>query len=278
MGFADAGKLGVPVRPRVYSDRLPKNVAQVGVEGPVFEIGGSNPDIFNLDYDLHAKITKSEYFKCLYVFKTFDKVVDLVYEKVTYVEPWTHRGTQKRGFHKCPSSAFCLLLKLFHLQLTEDQVRALLDHPDSTYIRAIGMLYVRYGTKPRGVPQTRAAARAPAAARRRRPDGLVALARRVPRRPRGVQPGHPGLPDDDARRVRAAASNFDGARAGRERRVAREGGARIPVDQSVDAARAGSRGGSSTRATSRTSRRRCRPCSPRRSSTACPCTSRSTRT
>mmetsp|Transcript_31033 Transcript_31033/g.105273 ORF Transcript_31033/g.105273 Transcript_31033/m.105273 type:complete len:216 (-) Transcript_31033:475-1122(-) len=141
MGFADAGKLGVPVRPRVYSDRLPKNVAQVGVEGPVFEIGGSNPDIFNLDYDLHAKITKSEYFKCLYVFKTFDKVVDLVYEKVTYVEPWTHRGTQKRGFHKCPSSAFCLLLKLFHLQLTEDQVRALLDHPDSTYIRAIGMLY-----------------------------------------------------------------------------------------------------------------------------------------
>ena len=152
MGFADAGKLGVPVRPRVYSDRLPKNVAQVGVEGPVFEIGGSNPDIFNLDYDLHAKITKSEYFKCLYVFKTFDKVVDLVYEKVTYVEPWTHRGTQKRGFHKCPSSAFCLLLKLFHLQLTEDQVRALLDHPDSTYIRAIGMLYVRYGTKPRGVP------------------------------------------------------------------------------------------------------------------------------
>ena len=26
MGFADAGKLGVPVRPRVYSDRLPKNV------------------------------------------------------------------------------------------------------------------------------------------------------------------------------------------------------------------------------------------------------------
>ncbi|KAH8056038.1 hypothetical protein JL722_7867 [Aureococcus anophagefferens] len=135
MGFADAGKLGVPVRPRVYSDRLPKNVAQVGVEGPVFEIGGSNPDIFNLDYDLHAKITKSEYFKCLYVFKTFDKVVDLVYEKVTYVEPWTHRGTQKRGFHKCPSSAFCLLLKLFHLQLTEDQYRMsvhLAKHEDMT--------------------------------------------------------------------------------------------------------------------------------------------------
>ena len=148
MGFADAGKLGVPIRPRVYSDKLPKNVAQEGVEGAVFEIGGINPETFNIEHDLHAKIVKSEYFKCLYVFKTFDKVVDLVYEKVTYVEPWTHRGTQKRGFFKCPSSAFCLLLKLFHLRLTEDQVRGLLDHPDSTYIRALGMLYVRYGADP----------------------------------------------------------------------------------------------------------------------------------
>ena len=33
MGFADTGKLGVAVRPRVYSDRLPKNVAQPGLEG-----------------------------------------------------------------------------------------------------------------------------------------------------------------------------------------------------------------------------------------------------
>ena len=81
MGFADAGKLGVPIRPRVYSDKLPKNVAQEGVEGAVFEIGGINPETFNIEHDLHAKIVKSEYFKCLYVFKTFDKVVDLVYEK-----------------------------------------------------------------------------------------------------------------------------------------------------------------------------------------------------
>ena len=77
MGFADTGKLGVAVRPRVYSDRLPKNVAQPGLEGKkLFQIGGVNPTIFNLDAALHAKITQSEYFKCLYVFKTFDKTVD----------------------------------------------------------------------------------------------------------------------------------------------------------------------------------------------------------
>lgn len=108
MGFADAGKLGVPVRPRVYSDRLPKNVAQENApQGKIFEISGFNPELYNMEQDLHQKITRSEYFKCLYVFKTFDKVVDLVYEKVSYIEPWTHRGTQKRGYHKSPSSAFC---------------------------------------------------------------------------------------------------------------------------------------------------------------------------
>ena len=153
MGFADTGKLGVAVRPRVYSDRLPKNVAQPGLEGKkLFQIGGVNPTIFNLDAALHAKITQSEYFKCLYVFKTFDKVVDLIYEKVSYVEPFTHRGAStKRSLQKQPSSAFCLLLKLFHLRLTEDQVRELLDHPDSTYLRVMGMLYVRYGTPAPGV-------------------------------------------------------------------------------------------------------------------------------
>ena len=206
MGFADTGKLGVAVRPRVYSDRLPKNVAQPGLEGKkLFQIGGVNPTIFNLDAALHAKITQSEYFKCLYVFKTFDKIVDLIYEKVSYVEPFTHRGAStKRSLQKQPSSAFCLLLKLFHLRLTEDQVRELLDHPDSTYLRVMGMLYVRYGTPAPGVAilsfdiifHTY----------RRRPVGLLEVARRVLRRPRGVLPGHPADAHDDGRRLRAAAA------------------------------------------------------------------------
>lgn len=165
MGFADHSSTGVgskdgagenstvrldtqvAVRPRVYSDRLPKNVQQDESEmiGPIFIVGGQNAKCFNIERELHHKITRSEYFKRLYVFKTFKKVVDVIYEKVTNVAPWIQRGQQKRGFWKTPSSAFCLLLKLFHLKLTEAQVRELLDHPDSPYIRAIGMLYVRYG-------------------------------------------------------------------------------------------------------------------------------------
>ena len=110
-------------------------------KGPLFELSG-NLETFNFHPMLHEKIVESEYFKCLFVFKTFEKCVDVIYEKVTYVEPWAAGSTRS------PSSAYCLLLKLLHLRLTELQVKALLDHGDSPYIRAIGALYVRYGCEP----------------------------------------------------------------------------------------------------------------------------------
>ena len=122
---------------------LPKNVAQdpMLAKGALFEIHGDQ-ETFNLHQMLYEKTFESEYFKALFIFKTFEKVVDVIYEKVSYVEPWA--ATEVRS----PSSAYCLLLKLFHLRLTEPQVRALLDHGDSTYIRALGALYVRYACPP----------------------------------------------------------------------------------------------------------------------------------
>lgn len=133
---------GIPIS-QSKINLLPKNVAQdpMDAKGPIFDLHG-NPDTFNLHPMLHEKIDESEYYKCLFVFKTFDKVVDVIYEKVTYVEPWAAGSTRS------PSSAYCLLLKLFHLRLTEIQVKALLDHGDSPYIRALGALYVRYGCAP----------------------------------------------------------------------------------------------------------------------------------
>ena len=133
---------GIPIS-QSKINLLPKNVAQdpMDAKGPIFDLHG-NPDTFNLHPMLHEKIDESEYYKCLFVFKTFDKIVDVIYEKVTYVEPWAAGSTRS------PSSAYCLLLKLFHLRLTEIQVKALLDHGDSPYIRALGALYVRYGCAP----------------------------------------------------------------------------------------------------------------------------------
>uniref|UniRef100_A0A7S0T9A1 Pre-mRNA-splicing factor 38 n=1 Tax=Pseudo-nitzschia delicatissima TaxID=44447 RepID=A0A7S0T9A1_9STRA len=52
---------------------------------------------------------------------------------------------EKRGQ---PSNAFCLLLRLLTLRCSEKQMKLLLDHVDSPYIRGIGFLYLRYAAEP----------------------------------------------------------------------------------------------------------------------------------
>jgi pre-mRNA-splicing factor 38B len=64
-------------------------------------------------------------------FCRWDEVVDEIYENVAHVEPWMSGGA--RG----PSTAFCLLHRLFTLNLQVRDVRALIDHKDSPYIRAV---------------------------------------------------------------------------------------------------------------------------------------------
>ena len=44
------------------------------------------------------------------------------------------------------SSAYCLLFKLFTLKLTRRQVQAMLDHVDSSYIRGLGFMYIRFSS------------------------------------------------------------------------------------------------------------------------------------
>ena len=55
------------------------------------------------------------------------------------------------GSSKDPSTAFCLLLRLLTLRCSEKQMKLLLDHPDSPYIRAIGFLFLRYAGDPKHV-------------------------------------------------------------------------------------------------------------------------------
>lgn len=50
--------------------------------------------------------------------------------------------------HKSPSTAFCLLLRLFTIRCTKKQMALMLDHVDSPYIRCIGLLYLRYAADP----------------------------------------------------------------------------------------------------------------------------------
>merc|ERR1719253_358937 len=92
---------------------------------------------------LLQNISKSPYFlKCCEKLTDWNTLVDEIYYEVQHLEPWT------AGAHRSPSTAFCLLLRLFTLRCTEKQMILMLDHVDSPYIRCIGLLYLRYAADP----------------------------------------------------------------------------------------------------------------------------------
>ena len=104
------------------------------------------PLIINEQYNYHAvlwlNIQKSFYFRSLYKCKTFSSVVDKIYYDVQHCEPLV---PSTRGV--MASSCFTLIHKLQLMRLTEREVRTLLSHQDSPYIRVVGLLYLRISTR-----------------------------------------------------------------------------------------------------------------------------------
>mmetsp|Transcript_5054 Transcript_5054/g.5734 ORF Transcript_5054/g.5734 Transcript_5054/m.5734 type:complete len:485 (+) Transcript_5054:351-1805(+) len=97
---------------------------------------------YNVNTLLAKNIRESKYFKDLFEKTTFAQVVDEIYYKVDHVEPWMQAPSNT------PSTAFCLLYKLFTMKMTNKQMNSLLNHGDSPYIRALGFLYLRYTCPP----------------------------------------------------------------------------------------------------------------------------------
>ncbi|CAM9379861.1 unnamed protein product [Scytosiphon promiscuus] len=102
-----------------------------------------NDRTFNLNTLLAQTILASEYFKSLAAITTYLEVVDEIYSYCDHVAPWAP------GTSRVPSSAFCLLMKLFVMKLTRAQMNEILMHEDSPFIRAIGFLYLRYTCPPK---------------------------------------------------------------------------------------------------------------------------------
>ncbi|KAF8566937.1 hypothetical protein P879_10791 [Paragonimus westermani] len=128
--------------------------------GNILKLWG-NQQTMNLNTMIYTNIVQSPYFKTnLIELKTYHEVIDEIYYKVEHLEPW-ERGSRKIGGQTgmcggvrgvgtggIVSTAFCLLYKLFTLKLTRKQLKGLLDHPDSPYIRALGFMYIRYCLSP----------------------------------------------------------------------------------------------------------------------------------
>ncbi|KAG7370578.1 PRP38 family protein [Nitzschia inconspicua] len=107
-------------------------------------------DSFHLNSMLLQNLIRSSYFqKCCRDLTDWSALVDEVYYQVQHVEPFSAAS----GNNRDPSAAFCLLLRLMTLRCTTHQMKMLLDHPDSPYIRAIGFLYLRFVGDPKDVYQ-----------------------------------------------------------------------------------------------------------------------------
>uniref|UniRef100_A0A7S0L3S2 Pre-mRNA-splicing factor 38 n=1 Tax=Coccolithus braarudii TaxID=221442 RepID=A0A7S0L3S2_9EUKA len=115
----------------------------------------------NLNSMLIENIRSHDYFKGLAELKTFEEVVDQIYFDCTYVSPWrpgTHKAQRAAGMCSglrgvsnagIPSTAYMLLFKLYCLQITKNQIKRLITHKDSPYIRIVGFLYLRYVCAPK---------------------------------------------------------------------------------------------------------------------------------
>ena len=72
----------------------------------------------------------------------WNAVIDEIYYQVKHVQPFMSPTD------KTPSTAFCLLLRMMTIRMSEHQMDLTLKHADSPYIRAIGFLYLRYAGPP----------------------------------------------------------------------------------------------------------------------------------
>ncbi len=95
------------------------------------EIHG-NATTFNLENVLRQNIVGSDYYRQTCTTLTnWSDIVDEIFESVDNVEPWLS------GNARGASTAFCLLHRLCALKLTVKQVKDMLEHKDSPYIRAV---------------------------------------------------------------------------------------------------------------------------------------------
>lgn len=96
----------------------------------MFKIHG-NASSFNIENVLLRNIVNSEYYRSIQNLDDWNSIVDEIYYHVSDAEPWMS------GNARGASTAFCLLYRLFSIQMTNRNVKNLLEHTDSPYIRAV---------------------------------------------------------------------------------------------------------------------------------------------
>lgn len=93
---------------------------------------------YNMNASLANCIKQSQYYNQLLPMTSYDALVDEMVRSLNHLEPYI---PGRRGL---PSTAFSILFRMFVLQLTYNQVNALLYSKKGAKIRAMGLLYLRF--------------------------------------------------------------------------------------------------------------------------------------
>ncbi|CAG9465938.1 unnamed protein product [Pedinophyceae sp. YPF-701] len=115
--------------------------------GDPMEIYGTHKATFNMEKVLFQNVLSSLYYQELVKRGLdYESLVYEVYDAVTDCEPWMS------GNARGPSTCFCIMVRLFELEVSEKDIQAMLDTTDCPYVRAIGFLFIRFGADPRKFP------------------------------------------------------------------------------------------------------------------------------
>jgi len=115
-----------------------------GDDTPWVEVWGNRRN-YNIDPILHQNILMSDYFK--YVNREVHSYQALATETIKecqHIEPYSGYGHRK-----LPSDAFCFMMKMCMMRVTEMQLKELIDPRSNVYVRAVAFLYLRYTCVPK---------------------------------------------------------------------------------------------------------------------------------
>ena len=91
-----------------------------------------NTTTFNLENVLYQNIQRSLYYteSCAEL-ENVEQCIDEIYDNVDHIEPWMS------GNARGPSTCFCMIYRLALLKPTVKQLKDMIDHKDSPFIRAV---------------------------------------------------------------------------------------------------------------------------------------------
>eukprot|EP01029_Cantina_marsupialis_P004528 TRINITY_DN146098_c0_g2_i1.p1 TRINITY_DN146098_c0_g2~~TRINITY_DN146098_c0_g2_i1.p1 ORF type:complete len:573 (+),score=128.73 TRINITY_DN146098_c0_g2_i1:158-1876(+) len=104
-----------------------------------------NTTTFNINALLLENIKSSRYFQTLLEFNTVEDLFQEITDRVKSVEPLA------TGASRDPSTAFCILYRLFCIRLSYKDMNAMLKYKHSPYVPALGLIYLRYVVEPKSI-------------------------------------------------------------------------------------------------------------------------------